>query len=127
MRRDTEPPSRSRGRERRRSTRLPIINLVWFKILEDEWEETESSMEGVSKMCDISHNGVGLVTTKDLPLSKHIFVEVTSQKFSVSAVGVVVFKTRQGPGFYRIGIRFKIMPPNDKLTLDSLIKNHDED
>lgn len=126
MSRDTDPPTKKRGRERRCSARLPVVKLVWYKILEDEWDDSDSSIEGVSKMCDISHNGVGLVVTQNLPLGKHIFVEVTSYKFSVSAVGVVVYNKEQGKGFYRIGIRFKIMPPNDKLTLDGFIKNYDK-
>jgi len=88
---DGDQSATERVRERRCSTRLPVVNIVWYKILEDDWDAQESSLEGVSRMCDISHHGIGLLVTQDLPIGKHVFVEATLQKFSVSAVGVVVF------------------------------------
>jgi len=126
MIRDSDPPTNKEGRERRRSIRLPVINLVWYKTVESEWSDSGAAVEGVSKMCDISHNGVGLLTTQDLPLGKFVFLEVMGQKFNVSGVGVVVFRTKQGKNFWRIGIRFTIMPPNDKVVLDRFIQGHEQ-
>jgi hypothetical protein len=125
MIKDSKPPTS--GRERRCSVRLPVITLVWYKTVESEWSDSGSAIEGVSKMCDISHNGVGLLVTQDLPLGKFVFLEVTGQKFNVSGVGVVVYKTREGKKYWRIGIRFTIIPPNDKIILDRFIQTHDQD
>ena len=107
--------------EGRIAPRREMVRLVWYKILEDGPEEeqggTGAACEGISKMCDISASGMGLYVAEQLPIGRIIFTEVSTRSFTFSAVGRIVYSKAQEDGFFRIGINFLIVPPNDRWYL----------
>ena len=108
------PKPRTPGRDKRTSVRYHIVDLTWYKTL-DVHSETDS--EGISKMCDLSETGIGLHLTQPLAIGELIFIEVASGKLNLSAVGRIIHQQGAEKGRYRIGVRFEVVPPNDRMAL----------
>ena len=123
---DNDRSARTPVVERRRAKRHAAVDFVWYKVLPAEGEDPASSPEGVSKMCDISKTGIGIYATQRLPLGSAVFIELGANKFSMSAVGTVVSEIKIKENYYRTGIHFKIIPPNDRMTLAKFMKSHDK-
>ncbi len=105
--------------ERRRYRRHSAVDFVWYKVVPETGGELADSAEGLSNMCDISKTGIGLYVTQSFALGTMVFLELSGKKLSLSAVGEVVSEIRIRENYYRTGIHFKIMPPNDRMTLNS--------
>lgn len=109
------------GRERRKLMRHPMVSLVWYRIVEDVDILETKELEGISKMCDISQSGLGLYTPREIQKDKLVFLEVnTKTDGNFSAVGRVVNVSKVDETYYRIGVRFIVVPPNDHLLLRKL-------
>ncbi len=104
-------------RDRREATRHILVNLMWYKILDDESGETGPSGEGISKSRDISETGVGIYVTRPMPVGKNIFIELAVKDFSLSALGKIVYSTPTSDGYHRVGIKFVVVPPKEHLLL----------
>lgn len=103
--------------ERRITRRIPLVRFVWYKVLDRELDEVERSLEGISKSCDISETGVGLYTTQHIPIGTPIFLEIATKRFNLSCIGKVAYSRNADGKFFRIGIRFVLLPPNDRVLL----------
>ena len=77
-------------------------------------------VEGLARAVDLSMLGVVFVTTRPLPLGVWVFLEITSAHGNVSAVGRVR-NCRATDKQHRIGIRFKVIPPNDRSVLAGML------
>lgn len=111
--------------ERRQSARYLVVDFVWFTVIEENIDESHL-LEGLSRMCDISKGGIGIYVTEKLPLHKLVFLELAANKIRISAIGRIVNQRETEDGQYRVGIQFKIVPPNDRLTLARLWKKDDK-
>ena len=123
MNRRSDNPADDPVEERRQAARHPIIDFVWYKIIDENMEATDIESEGVSKMCDISRTGIGIYVTRKLPLHKLIFIELAANRIRLSAVGQIVNVREINEGSYRMGIRFLIIPPNDRLAMAKFWKD----
>ena len=103
--------------ERRHYKRRWAVDFVWYKVLPKHGEDTSASAEGLSNMCDISKTGIGLYVTQNLPIGTMVFLEIGANRLNLSAVGEVVSEIRIREHYYRTGIRFKVIPPNDRMAL----------
>ena len=115
----TEAPSR----EQRMAVRYKTVDLTWFKTLR---VQPEKSVEGVSKMCDLSETGIGLFLTQPLTVGELVFIEIASGKLRMSAVGRVVHQRETSPRRYRVGVNFEVVPPNDRMALASFFQRLSE-
>ncbi len=104
------------GIDNRLATRHPTVNFIWYKII-DGSDDGKQPVEGISKSSDISESGVGMMVTRLIPKGTTVFVEVATRDFNISAVGKVVYTKYEGEGFYRAGVVFLAIPPNDLLLL----------
>lgn len=111
------------GIDDRVATRHLTINFVWYKIIEDE-EDSERQDEGISKSSDLSETGVGILMTRLIPKGKKVFIEIATKNFNISAVGKIVYTKYEEEGFYRVGIQFIVIPPNDLLLLKKHFGRH---
>jgi c-di-GMP-binding flagellar brake protein YcgR len=111
--------------DRREAPRTLTVDFVWYKVLDTDGD-LEKSEEGIFKMRDISHTGLGLYVTKPLPVGTLVFIEICSRMLRLSAVGEVVNIRETKQGYFRIGIRFRVMPPNDRLALMTFWKKNDK-
>jgi len=114
MRPEDKKTTGPQGIENRAATRHITVNFIWYKIIDGEEKE---SIEGISKSNDISETGVGMLVTRLIPNGKRVFIEIATQKFNISAVGKIVYSKYEGEGFYRAGVQFLALPPNDLLLL----------
>ncbi|MBN2496115.1 MAG: PilZ domain-containing protein [Deltaproteobacteria bacterium] len=117
MSQDDDTRAYGSGRRPGVATRYPTVNFVWYSILDDESDGEELPSEGISKTCDISASGVGILVPRPLPVGKRIFLEVATKEFNLSAVGRVVYSKASMEGYYRVGVQFMVIPPNDRLRL----------
>ena len=124
--RRTSDPAPEPGMDQRQSRRLQSVSFIWYKILRDEAEQEDPADEGISKMCDISKSGVGLYVMRPMPVDKTVFIEITTKSFNFSAVGRIRYSRASDRGYFRIGIRFIAIPPNDRLLLSELIGGDEE-
>jgi hypothetical protein len=83
--------------------------------------------EGISKTCDLSEIGIGLHTPQALPIGRMIFVEIAMQEFNLSAIGKILYSKPTTEGYHRVGVRFTIVPPNDRMLLMRHFGSHEED
>jgi hypothetical protein len=111
------------GIENRLAARHTTVNFIWYKIIEDS-DDSKQSDEGISKSSDISETGVGMLVTRLIPKGKKVFVEIATKDFNISAVGQIVYTKYEGEGFYRVGIQFLAVPPNDLLLLKKHFGKH---
>jgi c-di-GMP-binding flagellar brake protein YcgR len=125
MSRDSEKKIEASNINRRKAERHPIINFVWYKVLENNSEKLAKSPEGISKMCDISATGIGLYVTEIVPVGKNVFMEVIADKFNLSMIGEIVHSRVEEDGYFRLGISFVVVPPNDRLLLSRMFGGSD--
>lgn len=106
-----------KSEERRIAKRHSLVRFVWYKVLTNEFDQLESSLEGISKSCDISETGVGLYTTSPIPIGTPVFLEIATLKFNISCIGKVAYSRQSENNYFRIGVRFVLLPPNDRILL----------
>ncbi len=124
---DRDKPITTSSLDRRSSKRHSAVDFVWYKVLKEKGSEQYSSLEGVSKMCDISKTGIGIYVTQKLPVGQYVFLELAANKLNLSAVGEIVSDIRIKENYYRVGIRFTIIPPNDRMTLTTVLKENEKE
>lgn len=110
--------------ERRGAPRCLAVDFVWYKVLTPA-DNIEKSDEGIFKMRDISHTGLGIYVTKPLEVGTLVFIEICSKALRLSAVGEVANIRQDAKGYYRVGIRFRVLPPNDRMALLNFWKKND--
>jgi hypothetical protein len=103
--------------ERRSGQRHPFVALVWFCRLGPEDDDSKQLIDGLAKTADVSSTGLGFDSNEPIPPGERIFLEVSVRKVSVSCVARVVHCGFRRGGRFRIGVRFLIVPPNDRLVL----------
>jgi hypothetical protein len=113
----TSLPNSESDEDRRRANRYRLIHLVWFKIIEKDASENRTSLDGICKIADISETGMGLYSAVPVPEKKMAFFEIVTKDFSISCVGEIVYARKADDRYYRIGVRFAVVPPNDRLLL----------
>lgn len=123
MSRPTEPAEDRDGSERRGSRRQPLVRFVWYRVIE-EWVDEEQHLEGIARSCDLSLTGAGLFLSRPLPREALVFLEITLARGVLSAVGRVVQATERGET-WRVGVRFLVVPPNDRLLLRRMLLDED--
>ena len=124
---ESGPPNSISEEERRRASRYALVHFVWFKVVEDDLEKTGASLEGICKISDISETGMGLYATVQVPVGKRAFFEIVTRHFNLSCVGEVVHSSKANERYYRVGVRFSIVPPNDRLLLSQYFAGEPED
>lgn len=112
-------PGASAG-EQRQAPRHRTVKFAWYKALDEGVE-----IEGVAHSCDLSRGGIGLYVSHELPSNAKVFVEVSTGEFSLSAVGKVAHVRKAKEGYFRIGISFVVVPPNDRILLDRLFRTEE--
>jgi hypothetical protein len=123
---DSNPPTDTSEAERRRASRYALVHFVWFKVVEDEPGKVEESLEGICKIADVSETGMGLYATAPMPVGKTAFFEIVTRHFSLSCVGKFVYSRKADDRYYRVGVRFAIVPPNDRLLLGQYFSSDEE-
>lgn len=113
---DGKKDSVSKG-DRRVAARHITVKFVWYKVLPSELNGEDFPNEGISKTCDISETGIGLHVPRGLPVGSHIFIEINTRNFNLSAVGKIVYSKATMEGYHRVGAHFLVIPPNDLLLL----------
>jgi hypothetical protein len=103
----------------RRAKRHTLVRFVWFRII-DEYDAQDAPLEGIAHSCDIARGGIGVVTAHPYPLGTRLFVEIATRDRSISAVGEVVHSMPTRDENYRVGVRFVVVPPNDRILLRQL-------
>ena len=108
--------------DKREDVRHPVINFVWYKLLEGTKQGIIESPEGVSQMCDISPAGIGLYVAQDIPIGSLMFLEVILNKMHIGIIGEVAHSRNEKEGYYRVGINFLVIPPNNRLRLHKYLE-----
>lgn len=106
-----------KSEERRITKRHSLVRFVWYKVIDKEFNQLESSLEGISKSCDISETGVGLYTTSHIPVNTPVFLEIATLKFNISCIGKIAYSRPSENNYFRVGVRFVLLPPNDRILL----------
>jgi hypothetical protein len=109
--------------ERRGAERFSYRELVWFKLVEYKDEQAGDSVEGVSRSCDVSTGGLGLISSHPMPEGQNIFLEISGKGFEFSATGQVVYSRPIERNIHRVGVRFSALPPGNRIDLDRLISS----
>jgi hypothetical protein len=104
--------------EQRRAARHVFITFAWYKRIDDAALHDE---EGVARSCDVSEDGVGIVTSRPLPVSARLFLELIAGTTRLSALGRVVHSAVLPNGHFRLGVRIESVPPTCKLAWQRLI------
>lgn len=117
-----------KGESRRRAKRTSVISFIWYKLLDSDLDAMVSGegiaqikTEGVAHSCDISRTGVGLYLAHPLPAEATVFIEVAGKKLNLSAIGKVVYSKKEKKGYYRVGLEFVVIPPNDLISLKKYV------
>jgi len=124
---ESGPPASISEEERRRALRYSLIHFVWFKVVEEDPARTEESLDGICKIEDVSETGMGLFATVEVPVGKTAFFEIVTRHFSLSCVGRFVYCRKVDERYHRVGVRFSIVPPNDRLLLSQYFANEEEE
>ncbi len=124
---ESGPPAGISDDERRRAARYALVHFVWFKVLKEETDSTGDSLEAICKISDVSETGMGLYATVAVPVGKRAFFEIVTRHFSLSCVGRFVYSSKANERYYRVGVRFSIVPPNDRLLLSQYFAGEPED
>ncbi len=106
-------------KESRRAHRSKIVKFIWYKILEELPDSTGD--EGIAYSCDLSRTGVGIYISRSLPINKKIFLEISLGDQTLSGVGLIAYSKMGAEGKYRIGVRFLVLPPNDRILLKKVL------
>lgn len=93
-----------RGAERRR-----VVSFAWYQVI----GETEG---GLARSCDLSSQGIGLVTTRVIDVGARVFVKLVHRGRAVSVVAEVMHCRPEGH-FHRVGMRLEIVPPIDREAI----------
>jgi len=104
------------------AARQELVRFVWYSVISEQAGAEQSAAEGLSRTCDISQTGIGLWTITPLPPGASVFLEIALTTFTMSAVGKVMNGNVDQDGWYRAGIQFRVVPPNDRLRLDALLE-----
>lgn len=105
--------------EQRHAVRHSFITFAWYKRIDDGAADEE---QGVARSCDVSNDGVGMVTTRNLPLNAYLFLELIAGGSRISALGRVKHTAAMANGHFRVGIRIQSVPPTCKLAWERLTK-----
>ena len=103
--------------DKRDSSRCPLITFCWYSVV----GESGSDHEGLARSCDISKTGVGVVTSKAVPVGQYVFIEVATGAGQLSAIGKVMYCSPIDGGSYRVGLRLDIVPPTDMGILAAMV------
>ncbi len=101
------------------ASRHELATFVWYKIVGSS--DGTDTCEGMARSCDASRSGIGLVTSRALPLGARLFVEIVVPEGNLSVVGTIVHCSSQPDGLFRVGVRLEIVPPNDRQTLARMV------
>lgn len=118
-----EDPSGAGHENQRRSQRSPLVRFIWYKLIEEDGiapPMDEIPTEGIAHSCDIAAGGIGIRITHSYPAGSKLFIEIATGEFTISAVGLVVHSRQVGEGRYQVGMRFLVIPPNDRILLRKL-------
>ena len=122
---ESGPPASLSDDERRRASRYALVHFVWFKVVEDDPGKTAGSLEGICKIEDLSETGMGLFATVQVPVGRNAFFEIVTRHFSLSCMGRFVYSRKVDERYNRVGVRFSIVPPNDRLLLSQYFTNEE--
>ena len=113
------------GKERRASGRFNTAAFIWYAVIgatkTDEGEgETEDG--NLATCVDLSATGVGFLSIRPMASGVRIFLVVAIRGGELAAVGRVAHSRPLDDGRFRIGVRFEIIPPTHRPTLERLVK-----
>jgi hypothetical protein len=83
--------------------------MAWYRLLDGD-------REGIAHSYDVSASGVSVMLPYPLEKSRRLFIELTGRELNISAVVEVAHSLPQGE-FFRVGARFVVIPPNDRILL----------
>ena len=117
------------GVERRGAQRVTCVRFAWYQMIvdDDAGGEEHAGLEGITKTCDLSRLGIGIEVAEPLPHGALVFIEIATDQVNLSGLGRVSNSGRLPNGLYRTGIRWIVVPPNDRLLLAQLCGDDDED
>ncbi len=107
------------GAPQRRSARKTMTRFVWYVSLETKADETHGQLAHTT---DIAMEGLGFFANHALPIGERLFCEITTPKHNISAVCRVVHCAVAPNGLYRVGVRFEVVPPNDRTVLERMTR-----
>jgi hypothetical protein len=114
------------GHDARKAQRYSLANIVWYKLVrvdEAPWAGEGLKEEGLANAVNISQSGIGIVLPNPLPTGTTIFLEVSFGQLKLSALGKIVYAKEDDKGYYQIGIKFLVVPPNDNIALRTYCQN----
>jgi hypothetical protein len=121
---------------RRIHDRTTLKVFVWFSVIErpdsleglgqesnvdTSWSAPARPIEGLAHSVDLSAQGLGFIASRPLPVGIRVFLEITSSRGNISAVGRIQSCISKG-NYFRVGISLEIVPPNDRPVLAALVK-----
>jgi hypothetical protein len=98
-----------RDSNRRANQRKSMVNVAWYRHIDGD-------REGMAHSYDVSSTGVSIVLPHPIEKSSRLFLELTGRDLNISAIVEVVHSLPHGE-FFRIGARFLLIPPNDRIAL----------
>lgn len=107
---DEQRPKRLR---KRNATTL----FVWYVSLNPA---ADNSGGHIAHTADVSTSGIGIHSAIELSIGELLFCELTGSQGNVSAVGRVMHCKQVDGKYYRVGVRFEVVPPNDRPILARL-------
>ncbi len=129
MTRDSHKKPFEEGSDRRKRRRVPYIKFAWYRTVHDTSmgsEEDPDSLEGISRTCDISRTGIGIVVARPIAVGTLVFVEIATDQTNLSGIGKVMNSARIQSGMHRVGIHWLVVPPNDELLLGQMCEEDDQ-
>ncbi len=109
----SEDEQRSQRQRKRHATTL----FVWYVRLKAAADNPKGHL---AHTADVSTSGLGIHSAVELPIDDLLFFELTGSQGNVSAVGRVMHCTHVEDKYYRVGVRFEVVPPNDRPILARL-------
>ncbi|MDH5673405.1 MAG: PilZ domain-containing protein [Myxococcales bacterium] len=121
----SDHPSDPPGSEQRSHRRRGFITFAWYKCIAaaaaDADADADPTLEGLARSCDISEQGVGLITARALPEGAAVFIEIASKVGGLSLVARVKNCRTESDGRHRVGLSIEVVPPTDRGTLSKIL------
>ena len=102
----------------RRQERYRYITFTWYHSAMSDRDNPE---EGIARSCDISEQGLGMITARPLPQGGGLLVAMVSRFGNLTVYGRVMFCMPLGEESFRIGVHVDCVPPTYQPTWQKVI------
>lgn len=110
------------GKEKRKFPRIPYRDICHIEFSQQE----DRLVQDFDSIKDLSSGGIAIESSREIPVGTRLFIHFGGDsKTPIQVKGKVVYSRALGEENFTLGIQFLSISPEDKESLEALIKKYE--